>query len=247
MKNPTIYYFKEIKWKIYYLILSIFLCVNIFFYYSQNLLLCNFFPILIYTQKRFISFNVTELFFILISLLFYLILISIVNSIKCHIFFFLYPSWHKLQSYIFKKISSILWIAFCSIFLFTHFYILPKLFSFFASWEMKQKYFLLHIELEAHVQNYVYWILKTNFVFVTLQLILIFIFINILLFFELASVYTNINNKKKYLLFFIFLLFSFSLNLDPIFLLFSSFLIFSIIELCIFFLLILVALQIGSN
>ena len=244
MKYPVVYYFKEIKWKIYYLILSIFLCMNIFFYYSQNLLLCNFFPILIYTQKRFISFNVTELFFILISLLFYLIFVSIVNSIRYHIIFFLCPSWHKLQSYIFKKISFMLWIAFCLLVLFTHFYILPKLFSFFAFWEMKQKYFLLHIELEAHVQNYVYWILKTNFVFVTSQLILVFIFINTLLFFELVSIYLNIKKRKKYFIFIIFIIFSFFLNLDPIFLLFSLFFIFSIIELCLFFLLILVALQI---
>ena len=209
MKCSISFYFKEIKWKVYYLVLSIFLSTNIFIYYSQNLLLYNFFPILIYTQKRFISFNVTELFFILISLLLYLMLVCIANSVRCHIISFLSPSWHKLQNYIFKKLSSALWIAFCLSYLLTHYYILPKLFRFFAFWEIKPKYFLLQIELETYIYNYTYWILKTNFVFVTLQLLLIFVFINILLFFELILIYIKIQKKKRYI---IFLFFYFSLS-----------------------------------
>lgn len=244
MKYPVLFYFEEIKWKIYYLILSIFLSINVFIYYSQNLLLCNFFPILIYTQKRLISFNVTELFFILLSLLFYLMLVCVVSSVKHHIISFLYPSWHKFQNRIFLKISSLIWIAFCLIYLLTHFYILPKLFRFFAFWEIKPKYFLLQIELETYIYNYTYWILKTNFVFVTLQLIFIFIFINTLLFFKWISIHVKMQKKKKYITFLLFFIVSFYFNLDPLFLLFTFFFISIIIELCIFFICLLVALQI---
>lgn len=216
----------------------------VFIFYFQNLLLFNFFPILIYTKKRFISLDVTELFFLFVVFLFYLLSVCLIGLIKNYIIFFLYPSWNKQQNYIFAQLFSLFRTFFSLLYFLTHVYILPKIFYFFTFFEMKQTYFLLKIELESRIQNYTYWIFKTNFAFATSSLILVFIFINMLLFFKLIFIYINVYRIKKYIVFALYIFFTFFFNLDPYFLIVLFLFLFAIIELCIYLLGFLIVLQI---
>ena len=244
MKYPVLFYFLEIKWKVFYLFLSILISLNVFFIYLQSLLLFNLFPILVYTKKRFISLNVTELFFILILFILYITFLCNINQMKRQVLLFLSPSWHKIQKTIFNTVFFLFWITFCFLLIITHLFILPKIFSFFAFWEIKKKYFLLHIEIEPHIQSYMYWILKTNFSFVTLQTFLLFIIVINLLFIKLIYVYIQLLKNKKYIYFFLCIIFSFFLNLDFSFL-FSFLIIFLLFfELTLFLIIFLLFLQI---
>lgn len=214
----TLYsHFIELRYRLFYLLFSF--CITFLVSYNNSFDL--FFLILqpFVVSNNFIFINVAEAFSTTIS-------ISILISIHFILPFFIYHSWsffipgcffHERQKI--KKIIHFLFILLVIETIVILLVIIPEIFSFLSSFEIKTN--LLTIELEPRIQSFVLFIFKLYFV-----ILLVF---QIPLIFFLLFRYELLKNKKvsvyrKYFYFLFILLAAFFSPPDALYQLILAFL-----------------------
>nr|YP_009138120.1 Sec-independent protein translocase protein [Calliarthron tuberculosum]AKG26252.1 Sec-independent protein translocase protein [Calliarthron tuberculosum] len=206
MKPYTIY-LKDLFIKLFYSTLSYVLCCLILFWYIDIFFLFETYPFLLeFTNKRFILTQLTQLFNVVQYYIFFLSLIYFSPFFLWHIFTFFISTWYVYQIKLFR-ICLIFLIIFLIIFVFTHIFLLPKVISFFLSWEFLTFNAIVRIEPEVTFDSYIIWILsfKTIFsFFVAFILILLITFYNFL---KANSILTFLFYYKRVLIFSITLTF----------------------------------------
>lgn len=214
MLHPISIYFHEFKWRFFYTLLSNIICILILLKYFQILILLNVFPLFKINHHRFIATHVTDLFNTFFWVCLYLSIIWIFPLIIWQIKYFLSPRWTKLQLQFFEKISNLLWSFFNLFILIFHFKCIPIILKFCLTWEIKNKYSYIQLEIESRINEYLFWILKTNISFAISWLSVVFFIIIILLFFGPLFLYLTAKLYKKQIIIIVFIIFSFLLPLD---------------------------------
>lgn len=214
--NPIWIYWKEIKWKFFYLSWSFSLSFIILFKHLDTFLLVQTFPLIHIIPKRFICIHLTELFILIFYLLFYILLLLFFAFFNQQVLFFFSSSWTFKQSFIFARVNTLFYIFFNICYLSIHFIFIPSIIYFFFKWEIVDKYSLLRIEIESRIWDYFSWISSINFTITTFIIFYLFFIINLIFFSGFWALYRFFLYYKFQLIFSYFFFFSFFLTFDVV-------------------------------
>jgi sec-independent protein translocase protein TatC len=229
-------YLREIQWRFFYVLFSLFLAFCTTLYFIDSFLLFETYPLVKIEHKKFIATHITELFNSIIQFCFFVSYVSSFPVFSYHTYKFFSPSFYSYQLQIIKFYI----VMVCSIWVFSSFLtykiMLPTLFSFFIQWETQLIDSLFLLKLEARIQDYLTWV---NRIYNLVNVFIQFFCYLLTLLFTLCNTNVSFHFFKLYRKHFIFLVLLFLYILLPpdfplqIFIV----IIVSILSECIFFIL----------
>lgn len=178
MKAPFAIYLNEIKWRSFYILLSLSISFIIAFYKKSFILICLTYPLL-KSQQKLIATEVGEI------LLTYLSICANLSALLCfplvvyHVFTFVSNGWYFKEKNTFKIKISASTLFFSIGFCYTYFYILPLTWNFFSQFQILDTNIGLNLENEIRISSYVNWTFTTLFLSAYLTSIPLWLFIYI--------------------------------------------------------------------
>ena len=190
------FYLKELKFRIFYLFLCVFLNFLVYFHFAQEVLFLVIKPLVIVNDNQNLNYFI---FTHMSDVLFIYIKISLMISFFCSGPILFLQGWFFLVEGLYNYEKNFLFILFFGflvlcviVFLFLYHYIIPFIWVFFINFELNDSNALFGVYYEANITDYV------NFIFS------ICLFSFILLLFPLImvlSIYFNILNLKFFTLY----------------------------------------------
>ncbi len=196
-------HFQELKSRIIKIFCS-FIVVFIICYYSKveifNFLLLPIFELNSHHNHKIIYTGLAEAFFTYLKLATYSSLLIIMPVIAYQIYSFIKPGLHNGERKIAVVTLAIAPILFWGGSFFVFYYVMPKAWQFFLSFEQKDA--LLPIILEARISEYLNLVIQLVFAFgMAFQLPVILVILNLL---KIISV-ANLRNKRRFAIVIIFI------------------------------------------
>ena len=202
-----IFYLKEVKYRIFYCILSFFFNFLVWFFFAKELLFVIVKPLLqinkTSTFSYFIFTNMTDVLSVYIKIAFILGIVITVPVIFFQLWFFLVQGLYNYEkNYLFIFIIIFIFII-VSIYSLLYMYLIPFIWFFFINFELTSENFLFGVYYEAKINDYV------SFMFYIFGIFSNFLFIPIIM---VCSIYFNFLrveffiNYRKYFIIFIFIL-----------------------------------------
>ena len=150
------FYLKEIRYRLFYILLCLLFCFLISYFYSEQLIYIFIRPFLVANpllQQKFIFLEITEAFYSFFKISLILSLYGTFPFVVYQMWCFLICSCYELERY---KVKSVLFY-FVVFFVFTnviiYVYLIPIIWEFFLNYE-KMSY-LIQIELSAQISSYI--------------------------------------------------------------------------------------------
>lgn len=202
-----IYYLKEIKYRIFYCIISFFLNFLIWFLFSKELLFVIVKPLLIINKGQnfsyFIFTNMSDVLTVYIKIAFILGFIITLPLILINFWFFLVQGLYNYEKNFLLILMGFSLLFLTSIFLFLYIYFIPFIWSFFINFELTADNSLFGVYYEAKINDYVSFMFYIFGIFSSFLLIPIIMICFIYFKFLSIGFFTN---YRKFFIIFIFIL-----------------------------------------
>nr|YP_009040937.1 SecY-independent transporter protein [Pyropia kanakaensis]AIB08215.1 SecY-independent transporter protein [Pyropia kanakaensis] len=234
MQFPIHSHLAEIKWRFSYFSFSFISCLVIILNYHEAVFFWSTYSFAFVNKSRFITTHIAELFttftYINVNIVFFIN--SLYAYYHCHQF--LGSSWYKSQIWFFGHLQvSVFIFLWASIFI-SYFIVLPYVYTFLDAWTITTTY-VFQVNLEARMETYVYWMFQTTYLLANI----IYLFLGRVVYFFLTDNMINLHifhrKNKKYVLFFVCLVFIVALPPENFVQLYYCFYLILFYELLFFF------------
>ena len=162
MLLPIQLHIKELKLRLSYFCISFVLCFFILLNYNESVFFVETYVLSYSSENSFIATHVTEILTTAVYVCVNFSLIFTFPYMCYHIKSFCKASWYQTQVWFFTYTIIYTYLVFLFGILLCYFFILPHIFTFLSSWKTTLLY-ALKIELEARIETYIYWTLRTSF------------------------------------------------------------------------------------
>ncbi len=195
-------YFLEFSFRLFYILISYFICLIIFFLNIDTIFLFETNSLLtILTTKRLILTKISQLFNTIWFLCNSFSFSFLFPLIFYHILYFFKSGWYKYQVRILKTFYFFYINIFLVLYFFSHIIIITSLINFFLYWEIKEISSLLRIEAEISLFYYILWNFHLKFFFSYCLINFLFLIYLTLKFFNIFILYKLFLKLKKLIMY----------------------------------------------
>ena len=200
-------YFKELKLRFIYILISFIFNCFLFFNFSQELLFILIKPLLAINSDKtfnyFIFTHMSDVLLVYIKIAFFFAIFCMIPVIFLQCLFFLIDGLYNYEKNFFIFVFVILFFLIFYISFLLYFYIIPFIWFFFINFELSLSNFLFGVYYEARITDYIGLIFSIFFIFISLFILPILMVF--LLYFNILKISFFIRYRKYFfILFFIF-------------------------------------------